>query len=197
MKDGAARNAPRFHRRFARRSARLGGKPRNRESGENPPRGAASAAAALPPPPIPRQRNETPAGAPCLSTCSPTPSATARLRCHAATCSSARTLSRSHHRTSASALHGRGSGPSTHSGRPSCCASMGEVTKKARLTSAAREHAEHRPPPSQPRAWRSTVARNSGHDALAHGGGRVPVPVPECGRACGVSGLNTRGRARR
>jgi len=132
MKDGAARNAPRFHRRFACHSARLGGKPRNRESGEDPTCGAATAAASPAPPPIPRQRNETPAGAPGLSTCSPTPPATARLRCHAATCSSARTLSRSHHRTSASALHGRDPGPSPHSGRPSCCASMGEVTKKGK-----------------------------------------------------------------
>ena len=193
-KGGAARNAARFHRRFARRSARLGGKPRNRESGEDPTCGAATAAASPASPPIPRQRNETPAGAPGLSTCSPTPSATARLPCHAATCSSARTLSRSHHR-SASALHGRDPGPSPHSGRPSCCASMGEVTKKRQ--GSPREQ-QHRPrPASQPRAWRSTVARNSGHDALAHGDGRVPVPVPECGRACGVSGLDTRGRARR
>ena len=158
MKDGAARNAPRFHRRFARRSARLGGKPRNRESGEDPTCGAATAAASPASPPIPRQRNETPAGAPGLSTCSPTPSATARLRCHAATCSSARTLSRSHHRTSASALHGQGSGPS-HSGRPSCCASMGEVTKKARLTSAAREQAS-RAAPTAPVAG-ARVAFNS------------------------------------
>ena len=103
MKGGSTRNAARFHGPVACRSARLGGESTDRESGENPPRGAASAAASPVPPPSLDSAMRRPAGAPGLSTCSPTPSATAR---HAATCSSARTLSRSHHRTSASCMDG-------------------------------------------------------------------------------------------
>ena len=126
MKGGSTRNAARFHGPVACRSARLGGESTDRESGENPPRGAASAAASPVPPPSLDSAMRRPAGAPGLSTCSPTPSATAW---HAATCSSARTLSRSHHRTSASAAWTGCRAPSPFD-RPSSCASMGKGAKK-------------------------------------------------------------------